>query len=388
MHDSCSQRSPLKTKRLLLIGATCGVLATLALFAKTRRNALPHLPPTAATRPAEATPVRIMTVKEQPMQETIMATGTLRADESVEVRAEISGKLMKIHFQEGSAVRAGELLVSINDAELRASLQRAVYRRELADLKTSRLSTLRNLGGVTQQDFDIAVSELNVLTAEVAVIEAQLAHTEIRAPFDGVVGLRSVSEGAFVTPATRIATFQRLDRLKVDFSVPERYAPAISLDNEVTITVAGSNQPLVGRIYAIEPLVDAATRTMQIRAICSNPSGRQFAGGFVSVKLNLASIPAAILVPSLAVAPGAADQSVFVVENGQARRRVVRTGTRSDSAVQIIEGLSPGDLVIVSGLQQIRPGQAVRPATDAAESTGPTPSGRRIEHQAATATLN
>jgi membrane fusion protein (multidrug efflux system) len=322
----------------------------------------------------EALSVRTITIRPAVLQETIVATGTILADESVEVRSEISGKIVRIHFQEGRFVRAGEMLVSINDAELRASLQRAIYRRDLAGLKSRRLSALRNQGGATEQEYDIAVSELNVLAAEVALIEAQLDKAGIRAPFDGVVGLRSVSEGAYVTPAIRIATFQRLARLKVDFSVPEKYASSLQADGAVTVTTA-AGQLLAGKIHAIEPLVDAATRTVQIRAICDEPSGRVFSGGFASVRLPLERIPDAIMVPSLAVSPGAADQSVFVVENGQARRRVIRTGTRTESAVQVTEGLQPGDLVIVSGLQQVRAGQPVRsvPEDQTAATAGPGP---------------
>lgn len=354
----------MKTKRLLFCTALGAVVAVAVTMAVRARGTTATPSAAAPAEPAEGQPVRTVTIQGQPFDETIVATGTVRADESIEVRAEISGKITRIHFQEGSPVRAGELLVSINDAELRASLQRAVYRRELAELKTKRLSTLRNQGGVTQQDYDIAVSELNVLTAEVALIQAQLDHMEIRAPFDGVVGLRSVSEGAFVTPTTRIATFQRLDRLKVDFSIPEKYATRVSADAPVVVTLAGSTQPLTGKIHAIEPLVDAATRTVLVRAVCPNPSGRLFSGGFVSVKLALARLPDAILVPALALVPGAADQSVFVVENGQARRRAVKTGTRTESTVQILDGLKPGDRLIVSGLQQLRPGLPVRPLGD------------------------
>lgn len=349
----------MKLKRPVLLAFTIAAVAASALLLLARRAEAPAEPGPAAARPAEGLPVRTLTIRRAVMQETIVATGTIRADESVEVRSEIPGKVVRIHFQEGSFVRAGAPLVSINDAELRAARQRAIHRRDLADLKARRLSALRDHGGATPQEYDIAVSELNVLGAEVALIEAQLDKTEIRAPFDGVVGLRSVSEGAYVTPATRIATCQRLDRLKVDFSVPEKYAAALQPDGEVSVTMAGG-RTLAGRIHAIEPLVDAATRTVQVRAICPEPPARLFSGGFVSVRLLLTSIPDAILVPSLAVAPGASDQSVFVVENGQAQRRLIRTGTRTESAVQVVEGLRTGDLVIVSGLQQVRPGQAVR----------------------------
>ncbi len=335
----------------------------------------PSSPIGAAGKPVrEATLVHTVVVTAQAFDESITAVGTVRADESVDVQAEISGKLTKIHFQEGTLVHAGDLLVVINDAELRATLKRAVYRRELSALKLRRIATLIGLGGVPQQEYDIAASELQVLGAEVDLIEAQLAHTEIRAPFDGIIGLRHVSEGAFITPATRIATFQRLNHLKIDFAVPEKYADRIKPDSPVSISVAGGEQPLVGRVYAIDPRIDNATRTMLIRALCPNPSGRLLAGGFVGVRLVLARIPDAILVPSLALVPGMNDKSVYVVENGKAGRRIVQTGVRTESAVQIVAGLKPGDMVITSGLQQVRTGQPVHAMVDGSvETTQPEP---------------
>jgi len=369
----------LKPKQLLLPAACGALLLGALLLVPPARAKKPEGPAPAAAVPAatSALPVHALTIQPQRFEETLVATGTLRADESVEVRAEISGKITQIHFQEGTALRRGDLLVSINDAELRASLQRATHRRELAELKAHRLATLVNRGGVPQQEYDIAASELAVIGAEVAVIEAQLEHTQIRAPFDGVVGLRAVSEGALVTPATRIASFQRLDRLKVDFSVPEKYAYRLDPAGAVVVTVAGRTAPLAGRIQAIEPLVDPATRTLQVRARCENPGGVLFSGGFVSVRLALTEVPDAILVPALALIPGAGDQVVFVVEDGHARQRVVKTGARTESAVQIVEGLRAGDALIVSGLQSVRPGLAVRVVADEPRSlhAGAAPTG-------------
>jgi len=340
-------------------------------------------------RRSSALPVHTMTVRSQVLEESVTATGTVRAEESIDVQPEVAGKLVKICFEEGTSVRAGELLALINDSELRATLQRATHRRELARLKVRRLTTLVEKGGVPQQDHDIATSELNVFEAEVTLIEAQLARTEIRAPFDGVVGLRHVSEGAYVTPGTRIATFQRMDRLKVDFNIPEKYAHRIGLGGEVSIMAAGSAQPLIGKVHAIEPLVDAATRTVQVRAVCANPSGRLFSGGFARVRLSLPRIPDAILVPSLALVPGASEQSVYVVENGRASRRVVLTGTRTDTAVQIVAGLRPSELVIISNLQQIRPGLEVRAVPDGVRTiSAAAAAGPEGESPVATTALN
>lgn len=364
-------------KKKLILAAVTGVALVTALVILRPTRGTPGAPPAAAakSREAPAAPVRTLVLQAQPLDESLVATGTVRADESVDLRPEVSGRLTRIHFQEGAAVRAGELLVSLDDSELRASLQRAAYRRDLAALKTNRLARLRDQGGVTEQDHDIAASELNVLTAEVAVIEAQLAHTRIRAPFDGVIGLRSVSEGAYVTPATRIATFQRLDRLKVDFSVPEKYLGRLSPARELTIELAGAGPPLVGRIHAIDPLIDPATRMALVRAGFANPAGRYLSGGFATVRLVLDRTPDALLVPASALVPGAQGASVFVVKDGKAVRRQVRTRVRTDTAVEVIDGLRPNETIVVSGHGQLRNGQEVQAQTEGAPAARTTPAG-------------
>src|SRR5687767_2969779 len=182
----------------------------------------------------------------------------------------------------------------------------------------------------------------------------------IRAPFDGVVGLRFVSEGAFVNATTRVATLQRLDNLKIDFSVPEKYAGRIRIGAPITFTVAGGDQKAKGEIYAFDPRIDVITRTVLIRAICPNPEGRLLPGAFANVDVVLDQLNDALLVPAVAVVPGLSEKNVFVVDDGKAVRRAVETGMRTESMVQILSGLKAGDLVITSGLQQIRAGLPVR----------------------------
>jgi membrane fusion protein, multidrug efflux system len=250
--------------------------------------------------------------------------------------------------------------VKLNDAEPRATLQRTTYRMELAELKERRLAKLLETSSVNQQDYDAGLSELSVLRAEVALVEAQLAKMEIRAPFDGVVGLRFVSEGAFVTPATRVATLQRFDRLKIDFSIPEKYAFRIRIGSLITFAVDGGGRHHSGEIYAIDPRIDAGTRTVLIRAICPNPDQRLLPGAFANVHFKLAEVTDALLVPATAVIPGLSEKNVFVVHEGKAVRRPVQIGVRTESSVQIIDGLAAGETVITSGIQQLRAGQAVK----------------------------
>jgi membrane fusion protein (multidrug efflux system) len=306
-------------------------------------------------------PLRVSTivVANTPFAEVLTSTGSMRAEESVELQAEINGKVVAINFTEGAHVKAGALLVKLNDADLRATRQRALQRKELATLRERRLAKLVKDGVTRQEEYDTAWNELQVQYAEIELAEAQIAKTEIRAPFSGVVGLRYVSEGAFVNAATRVATLQRLDQLKIDFSIPEKYAGRIKPGMPITFTVAGGEQKFNGQIYAFDPRIDAGTRSVLLRALCPNPDGRLLPGAFANVELTLSQTKDAILIPAEAVIPGITDKNVFVMSDGKASRRIVETGTRTASQVQILSGLKVGDVVITSGLQQMREGLPV-----------------------------
>jgi membrane fusion protein, multidrug efflux system len=315
----------------------------------------------AAKAPPAGPALRVMaiTVEAILMEEKVVATGTLRADEGVELQAEVNGKIVSINFKEGTRVRRGDLLVKLNDADLHAQLTRAVFRRDLAELKERRYFELNKGGNVRQEDYDGSLNELNVQRAEVALIEAQIAKTEIRAPFDGVVGLRFVSEGTFVTPSTRIATLQSVEQVKVDFAVSEKYMNRITLGRPVSFSVAGGEQRFEGAIYAIDPRIELSTRTVLVRARGHNPQGRLLPGAFANVEFSVADIADAILIPPVAVISGVSEKNVFVFESGKAVRRAVQTGHRTETSVQITSGLKPGDRVITSGIQQLRSGAAV-----------------------------
>lgn len=345
-------------------------LSVIAVLAIPKITPLFHAK--AAERSATATPkggkaggskaplkVSVFTVRPTKLSETVSATGSLLAEEGVELQAETNGKVVSIRFTEGARVRKGDLLVKLNDADLVATHARAKYRKELAVLRERRIAQLLKQGVARQEEYDTALNELNVQDAEIDLTEAQIAKTEIRAPFDGVVGLRYVSEGSFVNAATRIATLQRLDRLKIDFSIPEKYAARVLVGNPIAFTVAGASPGLAGRIYALDPRIDAATRTVLIRAICPNPDGRLLPGTFANVAVTLAVVADALMVPAVALVPGLEEQNVFVLKDGKAERRAVQTGTRMENTVHILSGLAPGDVVITSGLQQMRPGQEV-----------------------------
>jgi membrane fusion protein, multidrug efflux system len=315
----------------------------------------------AAKPRSEGRLVKVSTYRVQPTRftETITSTGSLIAEEGVELQAEINGKVVAINFREGSRVRRGDLLLKLNDADLRATYERAKYRKELAMLRERRIAQLLKQGVARQEEYDMALNELNVQDAEIELTRAQIAKTEIRAPFDGIVGLRFVSEGAFVNAATRIATLQRLDQLKVDFAVPEKYASRIKIGSPITFMIAGRDSRFRGEIYAFDPRIDMATRTVLIRARYPNPDRRVLPGAFANVVLVLDEVLDAVLVPAVAVVAGLDEKNVYIVLDGKATRRAVETGTRTATTVQVLAGLQPGDLVITSGLQQMREGLAV-----------------------------
>lgn len=299
----------------------------------------------------------------QPMHMTdrVRATGTLQADESVDLSAEVAGRVTGIFFREGSSVSRGQLLVQLNDAELQAQRERLRYRIELAETREERQRRLLEIGGVSRDEYDGALGELNVLRAELNLVDAQLARMEIRAPFSGIIGLRHISEGAYVAPQTQIATLQALSPMKLEFSVPERYAPHVQIGHTIEFTIAGSESTFEGVVYAFEPNVSIDTRTLLIRARVSNPRGELLPGSFADLEMTIHEIPDALPIPTTAIVQDLEGARVWLVENGRASSRIVETGLRTDNTVQITQdGIAQGDTVLVTGLQAAREGLPVR----------------------------
>jgi membrane fusion protein, multidrug efflux system len=364
-------RRPGKPRRVIVrILLVVGVLAVLAApkifssanFAKPTGTA--SAAPAARARGAAPVKVTTEVVLPVPLAEIVTSTGTLLAAESVELQAEVNGKITAINFGEGARVRKGDLLVKLNDADLQARRLAASHEVALAERREERVAELLTQGFVIPDAHDAALNEVNVRRAEIALTEAQIAKTEIRAPFDGIAGLRYVSEGAFVGATTRIATLQRVDTLKVDFAVPEKYSDRIRVGSPIAFTVVGHTQKFAGEVYAYDPRIDAETRTLLIRALCPNPKGVLLPGAFANVELTLGETLDALLVPAEALIPDFQTSFVYVVVDGKVDRRKVVTGIRTDSRVQILSGLEPGDTVVTSGLPQLRPGTAVQVELD------------------------
>ncbi|MCH8548569.1 MAG: efflux RND transporter periplasmic adaptor subunit [Balneolaceae bacterium] len=298
-------------------------------------------------------------LEHESIQDRIFSTGSLEANEIVDLSAETSGIITGIYFEEGGEVEEGDLLLKINDSELQAEKSRAEFRFNLAELREERQKRLLDRGGISQDEYDATMNEVNVLRAELELINARIDQTELRAPFSGKIGLKYVSRGSYITPDRRIATLQEIDPIKVDFSVPERYLSRVDVGDEINFTVQGYDSTFVGQVYAIEPRIDAETRTLQVRAISPNPENLLFPGAFANINLILENIDDALLVPSIAIVPELNAQKVFLVKNGRIQESRVRTGIRTSDRVQIIDGAARGDTVLTTGILQARDGMEV-----------------------------
>lgn len=294
---------------------------------------------TADADQAKQVVVGTIVVTPRSLTEDVVLTGELRAAESVVIRAETSGRTLSIHFAEGHAIRRGQMMVKINDAELVAERKRAALHRDLAAQREKRLGALIAEGTISQDLYDEAKNEFSVLEAELELFDARIAETEVRAPFDGIVGLRAISVGSYLTPQTAITTLQALDPIKIDISAAERYAGRFSRGDRVSFTVAGIERRFEARVFAIEPRIDAETRTILVRAEAPNPDRSLLPGAFAKVNLILDTQDDALMVPSIALVPGVDSTTVFVVAGGRAETRQVTTGRRTQAEVEILDGL-------------------------------------------------
>lgn len=298
-------------------------------------------------------------VQSKPVEDKIFTTGTILANEEVDLSSEATGKVTNISFQEGKPVEKGELLLKINDSELQAQLTRAKYRLDLATEREERQRKLLEKGGISQEDYDATLNQVNVLKSEVQLIRSQIEKTEIRAPFDGRVGLKYISEGSYISPSTRIASLQNIDPVKVDFSIPERYVNAVEVGDRITFTVQGTERAFEGEIYAIEPKIESQTRTLQIRAFSDNSKGLLVPGAFADLELILHTIDDALMIPTISLIPELQGQKVFLYRGGEVVEQRVTTGIRTEKEIQITDGLQVGDTVLTTGLLQVRTGMPV-----------------------------
>lgn len=286
----------------------------------------------------------------------VSSVGTLMANEHVLIQSEVSQRLVDIYFSEGTYVPKGSLLFKLDDATLKAELNKLRIQEELAVQNESRDHVLLEKGGISQQAYDETLNRLKTLRAEIARIQVDIDKTEIRAPFAGRIGLRNVSEGAYVKPTDILTTLEDVSQIKLDFTVPERYAGSISKGQPVTFTLSGSPIIFQAAIDALEPSVDASTRNLKIRALAGNKEGKLMPGLSAKVFLDFQETTASIFIPSQCLIPVLKGYQVYVQRDGRVEALPVRTGIRNSESVQILEGLAAGDTVVMTNLLRLRPG--------------------------------
>ncbi|MGQ0587667.1 MAG: efflux RND transporter periplasmic adaptor subunit, partial [Gammaproteobacteria bacterium] len=322
--------------------------------------------PAAAARPAPAAgpppgmPVEAEVVKSERIAQDIIAVGSLRSNESVTLSSEIAGRISGIHFREGQPVDRGALLFELDDSIHRAELDQARAGLSLAERNHQRAAELFERNLVSTRERDEAASRLDVEKAAVALAQARLAKTRIRAPFEGVIGLRAVSPGDYITAGQALAPLEQLSVLKADFRLSEAALSAIKVGQTLNLEVdAWPGQVFPGKVYAIDPRLAEETRSIGVRARVPNDKNQLRPGLFARVRLVISEREGAVLVPEQAIVPQGDSPFVYVIENGQAAMRPVTLGLRQAGRVEVVSGVRPGDVVITAGVQKIGPGAPV-----------------------------
>lgn len=299
-------------------------------------------------------------ISSQNFSNSISVSGTIDANEQIDLRSELSGIVRSINFEEGSNVSKGDLLLKIDDRELKAQLQQAITRENQAGEMAKRSQKLLDVEAISTEENENLLAEFRSLQSQSQLIRVQISKTEIRAPFSGKLGLRNISTGSYITPTTSIARLVSINPVKVTFSLPEKYVGQVNPSSTIEFTVAGSQNIYKAKVYAVEPSIETNTRSLTLRAKAANPDGKLLPGSFAKIQFPLSQIDGAILIPSQAVVPVQKGKQVFIAQNGKAKAINIQSDIRLDSVVLITEGLKNGDTVLTSGLMALKDGSPIK----------------------------
>jgi membrane fusion protein (multidrug efflux system) len=283
------------------------------------------------------------------------ASATLLAWQEVQLMSETSGRIVACNIKEGSTVQEGQVLIEINDDDLRAQAKKQDLQATIAQKNVERLKELVRINAVSQQELDNAENQMNNIRSDLEIIKAGLRKTKILAPFSGTIGLTNVGVGTYLNPGSSVASLQQMQPLKVEFTIPEKYGPYLKIGDPVKFTVESGVGIFETRVYAFEPKIDPATRTLKIRARFENPGGRLMPGTFARLHINLREISNAVMVPTQCIIPETRGKKVVRVKDNKAEFVTVETGLRNMDKVQISTGILPGDTILMTGLMFVKP---------------------------------
>ncbi|MCZ2102505.1 MAG: efflux RND transporter periplasmic adaptor subunit [Chitinophagales bacterium] len=293
--------------------------------------------------------------KSEMISGDISTTGTLISDEEVEIKSEVAGRITNIYFKEGQYINKGQLMVRLNDDDLQAEMQKIKIEIKLAEDKEHRQKQLLDAAAVSKDDYEVILTNLQLLKANAEILKTKIDKTKIIAPFSGIVGLKEVSPGAFINNGTIITTLQSIKPLKLEFAIPEKYSPFVQNNSEVSFKVVQSDELYKAKVYARDPKIDMTTRTVKVRALYPNTSGKLSPGSFTDITVSVGGQQKGIMIPSMAYIPDINGARVFIAKNGKAMSVPVKSGLRTERAVQITEGISEGDTILTTGILQLKP---------------------------------
>lgn len=305
-------------------------------------------------------PVNGTIAKPSYLTSGIRSAGSLLANEEVDIVSKVPGKVTGVFFKEGSRVRKGDLLVKIYDEDLQAQLRRSEIQEKLLAEKLERQRVLLEKDAVSRESFDQLQTDYNVILADMNLLRVRIAETEVRAPFDGVIGFRYVSEGTYVQPSVKIAHLIDPSTLKLQFAISEKYISENLMGKRIAFETEGYKEEFFATVYAIDYRIDETTRTIGLRARYNNRDGRLVPGMFASLTLITDEKQNAIQVPTESIVPEMNEKKIWVVNNGRASLVPVVTGTRTATMIEVLSGLSAGDTVLTTGLMQLRDNMPVR----------------------------
>jgi len=349
-----------QTKIIVIVGIIL-IIAVAFFYPRLNTQNAPEQVPVAGGPATQDLQVNVVKLKLETLTNQLQVTGTILPNESVDLRSEISGLVASIAFKEGQYVSKGTPLVYLNDDQLQAQYQKLQFTQKLFESQENRQKQLLAREAISQEEYDIVLNQFNTTLSDLKLVEAQLSKTVIRAPFNGRLGLRMISEGSVIGTSDVIASFVNIDPIKIEFSIPERYASDAKVGASVFFTNESSDQEVEGKVFAFEPQIDVATRTLKLRAQSSNREGRFLPGMFVRIRFVLSTLESALMVPAEAVIPELTGYKVFIVNaEGKTEERIIEIGTRTDTHVQVLKGLNEGDLVLTTGVMQARQGMPVK----------------------------
>jgi len=318
-------------------------------------------PTSAAQGPAPALAVSVMIAQPSKLAANVEVPGSILPFEETQIQPEVSGRIVTLNLQEGAYVKQGALIAKLYDGDLQAQMRKLEVQLKIADQTEKRQAELLKIQGISQQEYDLSLLNVQSLKADMDIVKEDIRKTEIRAPFSGKLGLKNISPGAFITPSNILTTISQVDQLKIEFNVPERYAEKISKGMPIHFTVEGNENIFTATIMATQSAIEETTRSLTVRAVIKGSTKSLTPGSFAKVKMILGEDNNALLVPNTVIIPQGRKKQIFLFKGGKAMPSDVVTGVRDSTNIQILQGVNPGDTVITSGILFLRPGMEVTP---------------------------